>query len=152
MIKLRPYSSTFLILCGMIMTGIGLYFAFLRPALLPEDVRYIGVSLTDVETAVPHLTDWLHRVFVVMGGYIVSSGLLTTHVAFSAFRQRTTGIGRIMAVVGFTSIGWMVVINFVLASDFRWVLLGFAILWTMALTLYWIERRPEVSRDSRAFP
>lgn len=30
--------------CGVWHIGLGLYFIFLRPALLPEDLRYIGVN------------------------------------------------------------------------------------------------------------
>ena len=138
MIKIRPYSSVLLALCGVLMTGIGLYFAFLRLALLPEDVRYIGDSLTDIETTLPHLADWLHRVFAVMGGYIFTSGLLTVYLALTSFRKRDKGIRWVMIVAGLTSIGWMAIINFMIASDFRWILLGFALLWATALALYWI--------------
>lgn len=138
MIKIRPYSSALLALCGIIMAGIGLYFAFLRPALLPEDIRYIGTSLSDVETALPHLSDWLRRVFAVMGGYIFTSGLLTVYLALTAFRRRDAGIKWVITAAGLTSIGWMAIINFMIASDFRWILLGFSLLWAMTLVLYWI--------------
>ncbi len=40
--KVKPYSAAVLALCGVALIGIGLYFIFLRPALLPEDARYIG--------------------------------------------------------------------------------------------------------------
>ena len=138
MIHARPYSSILLALCGMIMAGIGLYFGFLRPALLPEDARYIGVSVSDAETALPHLSDWLRRVFAVMGGYIFTSGLLTIYLALTAVRNREPGIRWVIAAAGLTSIGWMAMINFMIASDFRWILLGFALLWTTAVALYWI--------------
>ena len=139
MIHARPYSSMLLALCGIVMAGIGLYFAFLRPALLPEDARYIGVSFSDVETALPHLSDWLHRVFAVMGGYMFTSGLLTAYLALTAFRKRETGIRWVIIAAGLTSIGWMAMINFMIASDFRWILLGFSLLWATAVGLYWIK-------------
>jgi len=139
MIKARPYSAVLLALCGVIVSGIGLYFVFLRPALLPEDVRYIGSSLTNVEATLPHLADWLHRVFAVMGGYMFTSGLLTVYVALTAFRRRDTGIRWVITSAGLTSIGWMAVINFMIASDFRWALLGIALLWAIALAFYWLE-------------
>jgi hypothetical protein len=35
--------------CGIWLIGLGLYFAALRPALLPEDLRYIGASAQDID-------------------------------------------------------------------------------------------------------
>ena len=55
----RPYSSTLLALCGLILIGMGLYFALLRPALLPEDARSIETEISEVGTAVPGLLNWL---------------------------------------------------------------------------------------------
>jgi len=74
--NLQPYSSRVLGLCGLIQVGMGLYFVFLRPSLLPEDTRYIGMSLEEIQVAVPGLLDWLEKVFWVMGGYILATGLL----------------------------------------------------------------------------
>ena len=47
--KVKPYSSAVLALCGLALIGVGAYFIFLRPALLPEDARYIGASLPQLE-------------------------------------------------------------------------------------------------------
>ncbi len=74
--KLKPYSSTALLLAGLILAGIGLYFIFLRPSLLPEDLRYIGSTLESVKQNMPGLSSWLKKVFWVMGGYIFATGLL----------------------------------------------------------------------------
>jgi hypothetical protein len=35
--------------------GIGAYFAFARPSLLPEDVRYVGPALLQMENSAPQL-------------------------------------------------------------------------------------------------
>jgi hypothetical protein len=116
------------------LVGIGLYFVLLRPPLLPEDVRYMGTSLPDVERAVPGLAIWLQKVFWVLGGYVVSTGLFTVYLAATSLRT-----GRIPVVVfaltGVASIGWMAVVNFVIDSDSRWPLLGLAVLWGGALAL-----------------
>ena len=37
-------SSIVLILAGVTLIGVGLYFILLRPPLLPEDVRYMALS------------------------------------------------------------------------------------------------------------
>lgn len=119
--------------------GLGLYFIFLRPPLLPEDLRYIGASLAEIQTKLPGLMNWLQKVFGVMGGYIFTTGLLTLYVAITTFRTRANGVFGIMAAAGLTSIGWMTVVNFMIASDFKWLLVGFAMLWGIALLLFRIE-------------
>jgi len=43
--------------CGGWHVGLGLFFIFVRPALLPEDVRYIGADLQTLEAVAPHLGD-----------------------------------------------------------------------------------------------
>ena len=55
----RPYSSTLLALCGLILIGMGLYVALLRPTLLPEDARHIGTEISEARAAVPGLLNWL---------------------------------------------------------------------------------------------
>lgn len=53
------------------MVGLGVYFVALRPPLLPEDARYIGATLPEIQAAVPGLERWLRHVFTVMGGFMV---------------------------------------------------------------------------------
>ena len=139
----QAYSSRVLALCGLILIGLGLYFALLRPALLPEDVSYIGTDVPEIQTAVPGLLDWLEKVFWVMGGYILTVGVLTFFVALTSFRSRTKGVSGAMTFAGLTSIGWMAAVNFIIDSDFKWLLLAIAALWGAALGLFWLEGRGE---------
>jgi hypothetical protein len=53
---------------------LGLYFIFVRPALLPEDVRYSGGDLQALQAVAPRLGDWLAKVFTVMGGFMSGAG------------------------------------------------------------------------------
>jgi hypothetical protein len=140
-LKSKPYSSTVLALGGVILVGLGLYFIFLRPALLPEDPRYMGASLVEIRAAVPGLENWLQKVFWVMGGYMVATGLLTIAVALSIFRARAKGSTLIVAVTGLVSIGCMAVVNFMIGSDFKWVILIFCLPWVIGLVLYQFESR-----------
>ena len=135
-----PRSAVALALGGAILMALGLYFAVLRPPLLPEDPRFMGSTLAQVQEALPGLLVWLRRVFWVMGGYIFATGLLTVYLALTAFRSRARGAASVVAVSGLASIGLMVVVNFVIASDFRWLILSFALPWAVALALYWTER------------
>ena len=137
--KMKPYSSTLLALCGLLLIGVGAYFIFLRPAILPEDARYIGASLSEIQENLPGLLVWLQKVFRVMGGYILTTGVLTVYVARTSFRERLRGVLVLVAFAGITSIGWMSVVNFIIQSDFKWLLLGLTILWGISLILFWIE-------------
>ncbi len=62
--------------CGLAVVGIGLFFAILRPPLLPEDRRYMDADAPApaVDAVSPGLGRWLKKVFVVMGGYLVATG------------------------------------------------------------------------------
>ncbi len=72
---------------GVILIGIGGFFALARPALLPEDLRYLDRSAVEVTTAVPRLGRWLRWVFTVLGGYAVATGILTLYLAATGVRD-----------------------------------------------------------------
>ena len=126
--------------CGLILAGIGLYFLWLRPTLLPEDARYLGATLEELTTVAPGMGTWLDRVFWVLGGYITATGLLTVYLAVTAFRARARGAGVVVAVVGVASIGLMAVVNVLIDSAFKVPLVAVAGLWGVAIVLYWRGR------------
>lgn len=139
----RPYYPKALALVALILMGMGLYFIFLRVPLLPEDARYMDTTAAELQAAAPGLLRWLQKVFWVMGGYIFTSGLLTMYIALSSFQSRARGAFPVMALAGFSSIGWMTIVNFMIGSDFKWLLMMFALLWVAALILYQIDRIEE---------
>jgi hypothetical protein len=128
---------------GITLIGMGVYFILLRPPLLPEDVRYMGLSAGQLDAVRAPLEEWLTHVFRVMGGYIVATGVLTITVAATSFRARywIAAIGALTA--GFASIGWMAIVNFQINSDFKWVLFCIALLWAFSLALFWFEKAAE---------
>ena len=140
MIKLKPYSASSLTLGGFLLAGMGMYFIFLRPPLLPEDLQYMNTTLSVVQNNIFNLSTWLQKVFWVMGGYIFTTGLLSMYVAQTSFRTRTRGAFIIVAIAGITSIGSMTIVNFILQSDFRFVLLVFTIPFLLALILYSLHK------------
>ncbi len=147
--KVKPYSSLVLAVCGVALVGIGLYFIFLRPVLLPEDARYISASLSEIQNNLPGLSVWLQKVFWIMSGYILTTGILTLYVARTSFRKRARGVSVLIALAGLTSIGWMTVVNFIIQSDFKWLLLGLAALWGISLMLFWTEGERVTTRAVR---
>ncbi len=134
--NLKPYASTLLTVCGIILMGMGLYFALIRPELLPEDFHYMALSSEQLQATAPGLFNWLDKVFWVMGGYVFTTGLLTCYIAQTAFRERQRGVLGVVGLAGLSSIGLMVLINFLIDSDFKWLLLVFAALWLSALGLF----------------
>ena len=138
--KLKPYSSSILAVGGFLLVAMGIYFVLLRPALLPEDLVYMKTNSSIVHKNFPQLTVWLQKVFWVMGGYIFTTGLLTVFIALTAFRKRLSGAFSIVILTGISSIGSMTVVNFVIDSAFKWVLLSFTLPWIIALILYRLHK------------
>jgi len=138
--KMDRLPSLLLGFCGLSLLVMGFYFIILRPPLLPEDLRYMGVSDTFVIENLPKLAEWLQKVFCVMGGYIATTGIAIFATALRRFpRDRTSLI--LMAIMGGTSVGWMTYVNFLLHSDFKWLLLSLALIWLVAIIWGWMQMR-----------
>jgi steroid 5-alpha reductase family enzyme len=133
-------SSIVLIMAGVTLIGVGLYFILLRPPLLPEDIRYMAMSVAQIDSVRPRLELWLAHVFQVMGGYVLATGALTITLAATSFRAHHWGAAVGALIGGAASIGLMAVVNFVIDSDFKWVLLGIALLWACSLVLFCLEK------------
>ena len=132
-------SSIILAVAGITLVGAGVYFIVLRPPLLPEDIRYMGLSAADLGAVRPRLEAWLTHVFRVMGGYVLATGVLTITLAATSYRAHHWGAGIGALVGGAASIGWMAVVNFMINSDFKWSLLAMALLWAASLGAFWFE-------------
>ena len=132
--KPRPSISMFMfIACGIWLIGLGLYFMLLRPPLLPEDLRYIGTSAGEIQSALPGLERWTHRVFTVLGGFMTGAGVLTILAATNAFAVRVKWTWIALALAGLFMVGTMSLTNFQLNSDFKWLLLIPSLLWVIGL-------------------
>ncbi|MES2331089.1 MAG: hypothetical protein V4539_15910 [Bacteroidota bacterium] len=140
MIKLKPYSASMLALGGFLLMGMGIYFIFVRQPLLPEDLRYLKTTLTVINNSTRGLSNWLQKVLWVMGCYIFTTGLLTVFISLTSFRKRLPGAFNIVVLAGISSIGSMVVVNFIIDSDFKWLLLIFTLPWVFALILYRLHK------------
>lgn len=137
---MKPYSSNLLALSGLLLVGMGSFFMFIRPPLLPEDLVYMQSTNQNVIDNLPGLINWLEKVFWVMGGYIFTTGVLTVYISLSSFRARQRGAFVTVTLAGISSIGLMTVVNFLIGSDFKWLLFTFMILWAMALILYILDK------------
>jgi hypothetical protein len=131
-----PWSARILGVCGVLLIGIGAYFVVGRPPFLPEDARYAGATLKDLQTVAPKLGEWLGLVFWVLGGFIAGTGILTVYVSVTAFRFRTPGAGALVALAGIASLGSMAVVNVLIDSAFTLPLVALAALWASAVVLH----------------
>ena len=58
-------SSMLLAVSGTLLVGVGIYFLFLRPPLLPEDIRYMSLTPAELQSVGPRLMSWLTYVFQI---------------------------------------------------------------------------------------
>jgi hypothetical protein len=131
-----------LVACGAWLVGLGFYFIVLRPPLLPEDVRFLGTTIDSLRSSLPGLERWLSKVFTVMGGFMAGAGVLTVFIARTAIPFRMRGTGLVVAFTGVLTVALMSAANFVLQSDFKWILLGPPLLWFSALLSYMSGSKP----------
>jgi hypothetical protein len=122
--------------CGMWQIGLGLYFIVVRPALLPEDLRYLGADLQALQSLAPRVGDWLGKVFTVMGGFMAGAGVLVAYVAWLVMPTRPAGTTLVLILVGTLTLALMSLVNFSLHSDFRWLLAFPPVAWAAAIILY----------------
>lgn len=125
--------------------GLGLYFIFVRPALLPEDIRYIGADVKALLTVAPHLGDWLSKVFTVMGGFMAGAGVLIAYLGWQILPSRPRWATFVLLLVGALTLLLMSAVNFALHTDFRWLLAAPPVAWFAAVWAYvYSDRRSGV--------
>jgi hypothetical protein len=134
----RTLSWIVLAAAGVAVSGIGFYFIFLRPPLLPEDLRFLALPASQLDIIRPRLELWLARVFIVLGGYAVATGVLTITLAVTSFRDHSRVAAMGATIGGAASIGLMAAVNFAIQSD---QMGSIALLCGCSLGLFWLEIR-----------
>lgn len=131
----RGLAATLLGGWGLYQVIVGLYFIFIRPSLLPEDLRAAATTLEAIHASAPRLEAWLDWVFAVLGGQMAASGVLLLSAAVAAIRgHRPSKVEMVTFVAaGLLSVALMSGVNFALGSDFRWLLVLPVILWLAAM-------------------
>jgi hypothetical protein len=131
---------------GVILIGMGIYFVFLRPVLLPEDLNYMNTSEVEINDHLPGLTHWLQKVFIVLGGYIATSGSLMLYFGIAKGYQKNILLFIFIFISGLTSIVMMAAINFIIDSDFKWLLLLFTTPWIFSIMTYFRPFSTKISK------
>lgn len=125
-----------LVVCGAYQIGVGVYFVFLRPSFLPEDLRFARISPGDLHAAAPAMEAWLQWVFMVLGGQMAGVGTLLLLIARQVAQKLVVkGQTLMMIIAGAFSVGTMSAVNFVIGSDFRWLLVAPVVAWALAAAL-----------------
>lgn len=137
--KFPPVSALLLAAAGVIVSVIGAYFLFARPPLLREDISFMQLSPAELAAIGPRLELWLTQVFRVLGGFALACGVLTVTLAGTAFRTRNPIAVAGAFVAGAASIGLMAVVNFAIDSNFKWELLGAALVWASSAIAFAAE-------------
>jgi hypothetical protein len=133
---MRQRALLLLAACGLFQVGLGMYFIALRPAMLPEDERFTGLSLNAITQVSPSIPIWLDRVFIVLGGHAVATGFLITLAVILLWNRAVSLMAlALIATAGGASVVLMSATNFAIDSDFRWLLLLPALAWAGAVVL-----------------
>ena len=117
-----------LVAAGALATiGMGAFFLALRPALLPEDIRFLGASADVLVASAPRLEQWLGHVFAVLGGFMTATGLLQLLLVWKADALGPAVVAAFVGAASSISLGTMTRVNFVIGSDYRWLITSFAL-------------------------
>jgi hypothetical protein len=115
--KLDRVAGSLLLVLGILTLGTGAFFLFVRPPMLPEDIRLTGV---EPHLLPPAMLDWLQIVFRTWGGFVLGFGLLLVSVAGFLITARPAwlrwGVGGAVLV----AFGRFLVSNVVIGSDYLW--------------------------------
>ena len=93
------------------------------------------IDIAEIVEAYP-LASWLRNVFTVMGGFIAGCGVLIIFMSVRVIPQCLQGTGIALGCAGLLTVGTMSWTNFVLDSDFKWLLLVPAVAWLLGLATY----------------
>lgn len=100
---------------GILTLGTGLYFLLVRPAMLPEDLRFTGVEPGQVPAK---MSEWLGIVFRTWGGFTVGFGVVLMGVAGYLVTTRRVILCWATAVGLVVAFGRFFVSNLALRSDY----------------------------------
>jgi hypothetical protein len=129
------FAGTILSILGLLTLVVGLYFSFVRPAMLPEDIRFTGIDQSQLTS---RMNEWLLIVFHTWGGFITGFGILMIGVAayLTTARARYLRWGIALAVL--CAFGRFLLSNLAIHSDsVGFVGLLFALAFFVAIRLNW---------------
>jgi hypothetical protein len=95
----------------------GVHFLFLRPAMLPEDLRFTGM---EPRLLPPEMVEWLQIVFRTWGGFMAGFGLLMSSVAGYLLTSRIALLKLGTSLALLVALGRFLASNVLIHSDYLW--------------------------------
>ena len=125
-------SSNLLVGIGILAIALGLFLVFFRPlfVFLPEDVKFIGATATDVVLYNSALIHWIQFVFRSWGAFVFSTGVLVTGVAAYPYRRNEKWAKIILGVAGIPMLLIFGLVNYFLGSNFFLIIIAVGLLYT----------------------
>jgi hypothetical protein len=114
---------------GVLTLGTGLDFLLIRPAMLPEDLRFTGVNPAEVPA---RMLEWLGIVFRTWGGFMAGFGVVLIGTAAYFVTARRVFLCWATAIGVVVAFGRFLVSNLELRSDY---LVFIAILFGLAMVI-----------------
>jgi hypothetical protein len=144
-------AARLLLVVGLLTLGTGIYFLFIRPVMLPEDIRLTGM---DPQLLSPGMAEWLRIVFRTWGGFIAGFGILILSVATYMLTSRRALLSWGVALALSVAFGRFLVSNVTIRSDFLWfvgALFVLALLTALRLTFStrWTSARRSETKEER---
>ena len=121
----RRTTGMLTLVLGALTLCTGLYFVLLRPAMLPEDVRFVGTSATAIS---PGMERWLRIVFRTWSAFVAGFGLTLGGFGGTLYTGRRTWLRAGVAVGTTLAFAQFVASNFMLRSDFLWFVASLGLL------------------------
>lgn len=132
-------TALLLLILGVLTIGTGGYFLVLRPPLLPEDVRAIGLA---PELLPPAMLDWLRIVFKTLGGFVAGFGICMVAAAVQIMTRRRGVLEWGVALGLLVAFGRFLASNIALHSDYLWFIsVLFALAALTAVGFVWNTRQ-----------
>ncbi len=103
------------VLLGVLTVATGVYFAVLRPPMLPEDIRLTGVSPDLLPAA---FSQWLSIVFRTWGGFMIGFGTLLAAIGMFLLNGNPLWLRAGLATAVLIAFGSFLASNVQLRSDF----------------------------------
>lgn len=135
--KRERIGAVILLALGILTLGLGAYFSFLRPALLPEDLRFTGV---DPERLDPRMVAWLRIVFRTWGGFMAGLGILLGAVGGNLLSPRPGVLQWGAAAAVLVGFGRFLLSNLQLRSDYLPFVAGLFTIAAVAASLLMFSR------------
>lgn len=135
--KRERVGAVLLLALGSRTLGLGAYFSFFRPVLLPEDLRFTGVDPTRLD---PRMVAWLSVVFRTWGGFMAGLGILLGAVGVNLLSGRPGVLRWGAAAAVLVAFGRFLVSNLQLRSDYLLFIAGLFALGAVAAGLLMSSR------------